>query len=57
MQAGFGSPPFLQRPREIISSQYGVYQSSQNTRLPSGYMSLSVCLSVCLQAVPTVEYI
>lgn len=40
-------PPFLQRPREIISSQYGVYQSSQNTRLPSGYMSrLSVCLSV-----------
>lgn len=47
----FGTPPpphpFLQRPGEIISSQYGVYQSSQSTRLPSGYMSrLSVCLSV-----------
>lgn len=47
MQAGFIVSP--QRPREIISSQYGVYQSSQNSSLPSGYMpclSASLCLSV-----------
>lgn len=43
MHAGFIVSP--QRPREIISSQYGVYQSSQNTTLPSGYMS---CLSASL---------
>lgn len=43
MHAGFIVSP--QRPREIISSQYGVYQSSQNTILPSGYMS---CLSASL---------
>lgn len=53
MQAGFIVSP--QRPGEIISSQYGVYQSSQNTTLPSWYMSrlsasLSVYLSVCLHA-------
>lgn len=53
MQAGFIVSP--QRPREIISSQYGVYQSSQNTTLPSGYMShlpasLSVYLSICLHS-------
>lgn len=49
MQAGFIVSP--QRPREIISSQYGVYQSSQNTTLPSGYMSrlsASLSLSICL---------
>lgn len=59
MQAGFIVSP--QRPREIISSQYGVYQSSQNTTLPSGYMSrlsafLSVYLSVCLYAAHRCEF-
>lgn len=54
METGFIVSP--QRPREIISSQYGVYQSSQNTTLPSRYMSrlstaLSVYLSVCLHGV------
>lgn len=54
MQTGFIVSP--QRPREIISSQYGVYQSSQNTTLPSRYMSrlstaLSVYLSVCLHGI------
>lgn len=49
MQAGFIAS--LQRPREIISSQYGVYQSSQNTTLPSRYMSrlsASLSLSICM---------
>lgn len=43
MRAGFIVS--RQHPGEIISSQYGVYQSSQNTTLPPGYMSrLSVFL-------------
>lgn len=51
MQTGFIVSS--RRPGEIISSQYGVYQSSQNTTLPSRYMSrlsACLCLSVCLSA-------
>lgn len=53
MQTGFIVSP--QCPGEIISSQYGVYQSSQNTTFPSRYMSrlsASLCAhpSVCLSA-------
>lgn len=46
MQTGFIVSP--QCPGEIISSQYGVYQSLQNTTFPLQIHVPSVCISQCL---------